>query len=116
MATSKLMRSVLMSTSHETAFPDQELNRSMASSARCKLRAPLTTPHGALVAQGPVRIGPMTGRSRYTFGRAAYDTGSGVRMLIVSAQGKTFSAQAFCDLRIATYSGLSFDSDALTVS
>src|SRR5713101_4199690 len=55
MNTSKLMRSVLMSTSHETAFPDQELKRSMASRTRCN--SALYVSDGALVAQGPVRIG-----------------------------------------------------------
>src|SRR5712692_11821426 len=55
MATSKLMRIVLMSTSHETAFPEQELNRSIENNSRC-ISAPLTTSDGALVAQRPVRI------------------------------------------------------------
>src|SRR5437867_8028173 len=75
------------------------------------------TSDGALVAQGPVRIGSSVRlRMGQTFGRASNETGSGVRMLIVSAQGKTLSAQAFCDFRIATYSGLSFDSAVLTAS
>src|SRR6059036_2076388 len=37
-------------------------------------------------------------------------------MLILSAHGKMRSAQARCDLRIATKSGLSFDSVAITES
>src|SRR3979411_344832 len=51
MSTSKLMRIVLRSTSHEAAFPDQELNRSIENRSLC-IRSLYASE------QGPGRPGP----------------------------------------------------------
>src|SRR2546428_2365943 len=115
MKTSKLMRTVERRTTQEMAFPDQALNRSMRSRNLCN--SPLYD-----IERGPGRPGPREDRSKYrlvpdyTFGRLSKDSWSGSLRLMVSAHGKTRSAHAFCDFRIATKSGLSFDSPAMTLS
>src|SRR3989338_1920680 len=56
------------------------------------------------------------GRAGYRGEKWLYDTGSGIGMLIASAHGKTFCAQAFCDSMIFANSGLFADSVVTMVS
>src|SRR5947209_2117687 len=100
------MRNVLSRMIQEMAFPDHALSRSIRKRNACT-RYPLpfapSTTDGALGrprAPSGYRPSDRLG-ARWTLGLAAYDTGSGVGMLIASAQGKIRSAQAFCDFRIA---------------
>src|SRR5712691_8168663 len=110
------MRSVLASTSHPMAFPDQTLNRSIANSSRCTLSLPCVVTRTKDGALGRLRAPSGYLRGCAYLNIALYETGSGVGMLIASAQGKTRWAHCLCESSIFTNSGLSFDSLATTVS